>query len=121
QEAHDIQLPSHFGPRKTVSVVKDRFWRPGMAQSVRRYVASCPVCQRDKAINQKPAGLLQPIEVPTGRWTDLTMDLVSLPRDRDGYDAVLVVVDRFSKRAIYIPTHNNATARDIAFLFLQHV
>lgn len=51
----------------------------------------------------------------------MTMDLVSLPKDHDGYDAVLAVVDRFTKRAIYIPTYTTAMVRDIAFLFLQHV
>jgi hypothetical protein len=45
QEAHDVLISSHFGPRKTLAVVKDRFWWPGLAQSVRRYVASSPVCQ----------------------------------------------------------------------------
>jgi deoxyuridine 5'-triphosphate nucleotidohydrolase len=121
REAHDVPIASHFGPRKTLSMIKGKFWWPALAKTVHNYVTSCPVCQRDKALNRKSAGLLQPLERPEGRWTDLTMDFVSLPKDRDGHDAVLVVVDRYTKRAIYIPTHTTVTARETAYLFLRHV
>src|SRR5690606_8301473 len=65
--------------------------------------------------------LLQPLERPIGRWTDLTMDFVAMPKDKYGYDTVLVVVDRGTKRVIYIPTKSTVTARDVARLFLQYV
>lgn len=121
QEAHDVPLASHFGPRKTAAAVKEKFWWPTIAKDVKQYVASCVVCQRDKTENRRPAGLLQPLERPVGRWKDLSMDFVSLPVDRDGYDAVLVVVDRGTKRVVYIPTHTTATAKETAELFLKHV
>jgi transposase InsO family protein len=121
QEVHDIRLASHFGPRKTISAIKERFWWPTIAKDVKKYVESCPVCQRDKPLNRRPAGLLQPLERPIGRWTDLTMDFVAMPKDKYGYDTVLVVVDRGTKRVIYIPTKSTVTARDVARLFLQYV
>jgi transposase InsO family protein len=39
----------------------------------------------------------------------------------DGYDAVLTVVDRFSKMGHYIPTTSKATAVDVANLFVNFV
>lgn len=52
-----------------------------MATDIREYVRGCQVCQRDKASNQKPAGLLQLIEVPYNGWDHSTMDrTIQLPK-----------------------------------------
>jgi hypothetical protein len=46
--------------------------------------------------------------------------MVSLPPSR-GFDAIMVVVDRFSKMAHFIPTKNEVTAQEIGRLFFTHV
>jgi hypothetical protein len=46
--------------------------------------------------------------------------MVSLPPSR-GFDAIMVVVDRFSKMAHFIPTKDEATAQEIGRLFFTHV
>jgi hypothetical protein len=46
--------------------------------------------------------------------------MVSLPPSR-GFDAIMVVVDRFSKMAHFIPTKENATAQETGRLFFTHV
>ena len=38
---------------------------------------TCEECQRNKASNQKPSGLLQPLEIPTHRWERVSMDFVT--------------------------------------------
>ena len=38
-----------------------------------------------------------------------------------GYTAILVVVDRLTKQAIFIPTHDTITSADLAKLFVLHV
>ena len=46
-------------------------------------------CQQVKAKHQKPAGLLQPLEVVEWKWEHVTMDFVThLPRTPQGHDAV---------------------------------
>jgi transposase InsO family protein len=47
--------------------------------------------------------------------------IVQLPCTKKGYDAILVVVDRLSKRVHFIPTLTTATAPDVAKLFFDQV
>jgi len=46
--------------------------------------------------------------------------MVNLPPSR-GFDAIMVVVDRFSKMAHFIPTKENVTAQEMGRLFFTHV
>ena len=41
--------------------------------------------------------------------------------ESSGYDAILVIVDRFSKQGIFILTTINCTSKDLATLFVLHV
>ena len=80
------------------------------------------ICQRTKAENKKPAGLLHPLPIPPRKWHTVTMDfIVQLPRSATGYDAIFVVVDKLSKRAYFIPTHTTATAPQTAQLYFSNV
>jgi hypothetical protein len=49
------------------------------------------------------------------------MDFVEKLPDSNGFDSILVVVDRSSKQAILIPTTTSATSAEVARLFLIHV
>ena len=39
----------------------------------------------------------------------------------EGYDTILVIVCRLSKMALFIATHQDIDAEDLAMLFLVHV
>ena len=48
--------------------------------------------------------------------------IIQLPKaGKEGYDAILVVVDCLTKQAIYVPCHTTDLARDFAKLFITHV
>ncbi|MCI39221.1 protein FAR1-RELATED SEQUENCE 5-like, partial [Trifolium medium] len=70
-----------------------------MRNDVRTYVAQCAVCQATKYETKRPAGLLQPLPVPSGVWEDLSLDFISGLPPSHGNTVILVVVDRFSKGA----------------------
>jgi hypothetical protein len=66
-------------------------------------------------------GLLQPLLVPDHLWQYILIDFKSFPCDKNGYDAILVVVDRLSKQAFSLPYFKTTTVKDIAELYIQHI
>ena len=69
-----------------------------MDVTVKKFIASCDECQRNKSDNKLPAGLLQPLPIPTKNWQQISMDLITqLLKTKNGYDAIVVFVDRLSK------------------------
>ena len=121
-ECHDSRYAGHLGMKKTEELVQRDFFWPTLHQDVTSYVQTCEECQRNKASNQRSAGLLQPLEVPRQRWERVSMDFIThLPRTRSGYDSLLVIMDYITKMMILRPTHSTATAVDTARLFMDAV
>ncbi|POM61728.1 polyprotein [Phytophthora palmivora] len=118
-ENHDVVAAGHPGYFKTYLGVQEKYYWPKMSKYIQRYVNTCELCQRNKARQTKPPGLLQPLEIPEGRWIDISMDfMTSLPRTEAGKDAIMVIVDRLTKRAKFIARKTSATAEETATLFM---
>jgi hypothetical protein len=49
------------------------------------------------------------------------MDFYKLLIDRDGYDMVMVLVDRFGKRPFLIPCYKNINAKEAARLYIYYI
>jgi transposase InsO family protein len=122
---HDDPLAGHFGREKTLELLRRQYWWPKMNAYVADYVSSCMSCQQAKPRRHKPYGLLRPLPEPEGPWEDLTMDFITdLPPSKRGklvYDAVLVIVDRKTKMALYRPTTKTCDARELADILLDSV
>jgi len=121
-EAHDNPIGGHVGIMKTLDLLSRSFFWPKMQQDVRDYVLSCRLCQENKSRTQNSSGLLHPIPIPPKRWQQISMDLIIfLPRTRSGFDAIFVVVDRYSKMIHLIPTTSTVTAPQLATLFFREI
>ena len=46
---HDSKVAGHFGEEKTIELVRQNFWWPGMDTDITEYVQACPDCQWDKS------------------------------------------------------------------------
>jgi hypothetical protein len=96
-----------------------------MEKEVKDYIASCNVCQRTKVKRHRLYGELQSLLLPMGLWEEITMDFITdLPLsagEGTAFDSILVVVDRFTKFAKYIPVNKTITAEELAIVFKRHI
>jgi hypothetical protein len=122
KEAHEMTYSIHPGSEKMYQDLKKRFWWYGMKTEIAEYVAVCDSCQRIKAEHQRPAGLLQPLQIPQWKWDEIGMDfIVGLPRTCTGYDSIWVVVDRVTKAAQFIPVKTTYNSAVLAELYMARI
>jgi len=89
----------HEGVQKTLQRLRQDFFIDHDRRIVHEFVGASNTCQRNKTDHLHPASLLQPLDVPTKVWADISMDFIEgLPRV-NGKSVILTVVDRFSKYA----------------------
>jgi hypothetical protein len=120
-DSHDAIVSGNLGVAKTIERISRNFIWPYMQAQVTAYVATCDRCQRDKSPNQRPSGLLQPLEVPGEPWAHVSLDFVMALPPSNGFDAILVVVDKLSKSIVLIPTKTTVTAKETARLYFNYV
>ncbi|GKB78895.1 reverse transcriptase domain-containing protein [Tanacetum coccineum] len=102
-ECHQGALAGHFGRAKTAALVGDRFFWPKLARDVQKVINRCRVCHIAKTQHTNQ-GLYTPLPTPEGPWEDVSIDFVlGLPLTQRKKDSIMVVVDRFSKMAHFIP------------------
>jgi hypothetical protein len=93
----------HEGIQKTLHRLCVEFYVPGDRTLVADWVRMCTTCQQNKTETLQPAGLLQPLQVPSQVWADISMDFIEGLPKVGGKSVILTVVDRFFKYAHFIP------------------
>lgn len=120
-ELHDSPHSGHSGQEVTLKRVHQFFYWSHLKSEVVSYVKTCDVCQRVKSGNQLPQGLLQPLPIPSQAWQDISMDFVEgLPKSQ-GYDWIMVVIDRLTKSSHFIPLSHPFSATIVAQAFLDSI
>lgn len=126
---HDDPFAGHFASRRTNELVSRRFYWPRMAVFIEEYCGACGECQGGRRVRGKQHGLLEPLPVPGKVWEQVTMDFVTdLPASllmiggsRVSFDCVLVVVDRFTKMAHFIPTKKTIRGEELARVLTREI
>ena len=95
-----------------------------MRKDVDQYVRNCHTCKRAKAPKDGIRGKLHPIPSENQPWQDVAIDFVTGLPESEGKDAILMVVDRFSKMHHYIACKagdEGTNAEETAQLLIQNV
>ncbi|KAI7944866.1 hypothetical protein MJO28_010561 [Puccinia striiformis f. sp. tritici] len=122
-ECHDGITSAHLSEERTLEKVKQTAWWIDWKKQVHQYCSTCDICQKTNKQTGKRYGLLQKISEPKNRWEVINMDFVTglPPGGSYSYNSVLVVVDRYSKRARFLPNHKDDTAMEVALLFWNRI
>ena len=118
---HNTPVGGHGGRWKTTELVTRNYWWPGVTKEVGRYVDGCDTCQRYKNQSEAPAGKLMPNAIPEKPWSHISADFITKLPLAQGYNAILVVCDRFSKMAHFITTTEKTSVEGLAKLFQDQV
>jgi len=121
QGKHNHPLAGHFGQKKTLKLVKQDYTWPRLWHFVQDYVNSCSACLRNKSCYHPPYSYLKQLPIPLQPWESISMDFVEQLPTSNGYTDILVVVDRLTKQAIFVPTYWTINMPALAELFIIHV
>lgn len=122
KNSHESATSGHAGHYRTYLALSGTYFWPRMPRKVKEFCKKCHQCQLAKPSVQKKQGLYNPLPVPPERWDDISMDFVTgLPPTKDGYDSIMVVVDRLSKRAHFIPCTKDITASGAARIMRRDI
>lgn len=92
-----------------------------MQRYIHRHVDGCDLCQRSKPTRHNRYGLLQPILAAKAPWKQITTDFIVKLLNSGRFNTIMVVVDKNSKLAHFIPTNETIDSNGIATLYLHHV
>ncbi|KAJ3648391.1 hypothetical protein Zmor_020198 [Zophobas morio] len=119
-EYHDSPTAGHYGVERTYYRIKRRYYWTGMRRYITDYLKGCIDCQRYKAPNLKPAGLLQ-TPAMGHRMEVLAVDLFGpLPPTKEHHRWVLIVED-YATRWVELFTLAEASAEACATTLVTEV
>jgi len=120
QSEHDSKVAGHFGRERTMELISRNFYWTNMERDVRKYCSECDNCQRTKAPRHAKHGLLHPLELACKPWTHISTDFITDLPESEGATMILVVVDRFTKMAHFIPLKKKDSPT-VARAYLENV
>ena len=118
---HNTPVEGHGKRWKMAELVARNYWWPGLTKEVGKYVERCDTCQRHKNQSKAPAGKLMPNTIPEKLWSHILADFITKLPLAQGYNAVLVVCDYFSKMAHFIAITEKTSVEGLTRLFRDHV
>ena len=97
---HDPPQAGHGTTARTTELIGRRYYWPKIREDIKRFIKNCNICQA--LVQHAPYGLLQSNEVFDWPWKSIAMDFImDLPKS-DGYETILVVIDRLTKMSHFI-------------------
>jgi hypothetical protein len=86
------------------------------------FIAMCLACQKVKDEHRHPTRLLQPLPILIWKWEVVTMNFITkLPKTNKQHDSIMVVADKLTKAAHFIPVKLSRKATNITDIYLEEI
>lgn len=118
---HDHVLADHLGQSKILYLIRKDYYWPKLCDFVIDYIQSCNTCMCNKAKRHRPYGLLKQLSIPPQPWNSISMDFIEQLPQSGGFMEILVIIDRLTKQAVFIPTQRSIDTTKLAKLFIQYI
>jgi len=102
-------------------LIKRTYWWPGLKEDIKKYIQGCTRCQQNKVQCQRKAGELHPLEIPEGPWQNISIDMIGPLPKSNGMDAIVVIIDRFTKIIRLEATTTNISSEGIARIYRDEI
>jgi hypothetical protein len=118
---HDGDMAGHIGVTRMISIMRARFYWPGMIRDITNYVTTCRSCNAAKTSSRSIRPTLTIRQPAPGPFHTVIIDTVGpLPRSSNGDKHLVCVTDQYSRYVIAWPTVD-ITAKSIAKKFYEKV
>ncbi|KAF8750559.1 reverse transcriptase [Rhizoctonia solani] len=111
KEFHDSPLAGHPGQQRTLELLSRNYWWPGMKSFSKEWVECCPTCQANCRAHALVIAL-KPLKFPLPFPHHFLQLYHRFPKSQ-GHDAILVVIDSFSKFGHFIPTSKKSRQKGL--------
>ena len=118
---HDVPIAGHPRVFKTYELLNCHYWWPSQLKDVKTYVKGCFTCQQNKALRQKKAAPLNPHKLPESPWESISLDVIGPLPESNGFNAILSVIDQFSKMIRLIPMTTELSTKGLIDIYLKQI
>ena len=121
REHHDPANVRHPGQHRIQELIKRTYWWPRLKEDIKKYVQGCVKCQQNKVQHQRKAEELHVLEIPKRPWQDISIDMIGPLPKSNGMDAIMVIVDRFTKMIRLKAITTNISSEGIAKIYRDNI
>jgi hypothetical protein len=120
---HESPVSGHPGHLKTLYLLKEQFYWPGMAIMTKQFIDGCAACQQMKTNTHPTAALLMLIKSHAHRpFQQVMMDFITDLPISNSFDSIFIVVDQgLSKGVILCPCNKMIDAEGTIKLYIDNV
>ena len=117
-EYHNV---ADFRTDKIYSLLKDRYYWPGMFNYIKLFSQGCETCQKTKCSTSPPKASLVPIFIPNAPMQIPSIDIAYLPKDDKGCQYLLLIGDIFSKFVQALPLKDQTAPKIVDALLTNWI
>lgn len=114
-EGHLTTFGGHSGQKGIISHITRSFYWQGLIKYIKKWIKECAVCQLAKSPTTKP------YDLPMDVWEKLMIDFITNFPLSYGKSLIMVIVNRLSKGARFIPLYSPITAQSITNNFSREI